>query len=330
MSDEQSGLFFTTTTDSKNREYLSAGDNATITGVGKETSDCSIVSLETSKDGSSIKVSIAMQGDDFLPGESAQMTATRKSESYDYLVPVTAVWQENNKAYVLLLETENTVLGEQYIARKAEVQILDKNSSYAAVSGNSLSADCQIITDSDRTVGNGDVVRMTSKDRTMKKISYRKRIASLAFGLFGAVFLVFACVYHNKTEDFSNIITIQSGEDKFTQSEIASIRQDTASAETFTAWTEQKNQTVRATITNGAATRIFCYSVEIPTPSFRGEKICRKATQGLHPRCILSGAVVWWNRGGRTADPIQRKRAYCARYRKRTTKYNAMSERCKR
>lgn len=161
MSDEQSGLLFTTTTDSKNREYLSVGDNATITGVGKETSDCNIVSLETSEDGSSIKVSISMLGDDFSPGESAQMTVTRKSESYDYLVPVTAVWQENNKAYVLLLETENTVLGEQYIARKAEVEILDKNSSYAAVSGNSLSTDCKIITDSDRTVGNGDVVRMT-------------------------------------------------------------------------------------------------------------------------------------------------------------------------
>ena len=161
MSDEQSGLLFTTTTDSKNREYLSVGDNAMITGVGKETSDCNIVSLETSEDGSSIKVSISMQGDDFSPGESAQMTVTRKSESYDYLVPVTAVWQENNKAYVLLLETENTVLGEQYIARKAEVEILDKNSSYAAVSGNSLSTDCKIITDSDRTVGNGDVVRMT-------------------------------------------------------------------------------------------------------------------------------------------------------------------------
>lgn len=161
MSDEQRGLLFTTTTDSKNREYLSVGDNATITGVGKETSDCNIVSLETSEDGSSIKASISMQGDDFSPGESAQMTVTRKSESYDYLVPVTAVWQENNKAYVLLLETENTVLGEQYIARKAEVEILDKNSSYAAVSGNSLSTDCKIITDSDRTVGNGDVVRMT-------------------------------------------------------------------------------------------------------------------------------------------------------------------------
>ena len=151
----------------------------------------------------------------------------------------------------------------------------------------------------------------------MKKISYRKRIASLAFGLFGAVFLVFACVYHNKTEDFSNIITIQSGEDKFTQSEIASIRRDTASAETFTAWTEQQRG-------------YFVTLWRFPLRPSVGKKSAGKRHRGLHPRCILSGADVWWNRGGRTADPIQRKRAYCARYRKRTTKYNAMSERCKR
>ena len=67
-----------------------------------------------------------------------------------------------------------------------------------------------------------------------------------------------------------------------------------------------------------------------PVPICLGKKSAGKRHRGLHPRCILSGAVVWWNRGGRTADPIQRKRAYCARYRKRTTKYNAMSERCKR
>lgn len=82
----------------------------------------------------------------------------------------------------------------------------------------------------------------------MKKISYGKGIASLAFGLFGAVFFALACVYHNKTEDFSNIITIQSAEGSFTRSEIESIRQDTASADTFTAWTERKNQVVKAVI----------------------------------------------------------------------------------
>ena len=160
----------------------------------------------------------------------------------------------------------------------------------------------------------------------MKKISYGKGIASLAFGLFGAVFLVFAYVYHNKTEDFSNIITIQSGEDKFTQSEISSIRQDTASAETFTAWTERKNQVVKAVInerSSNADILLLCGDSHSVLPW--GKNLPESDTEG----CIL-GAVVWWNRGGRTADPIQRKRAYCARYRKRTTKYNAMSERCKR
>lgn len=82
----------------------------------------------------------------------------------------------------------------------------------------------------------------------MKKISYGKRIASLVFGSVGVIFFALACVYHNKTEDFSNIITIQSAEGSFTRSEIESIRQDIASADTFTAWTEQKNQTVRAAI----------------------------------------------------------------------------------
>lgn len=43
MSDEQSGLFYYDNGQQK-QEYLSVGDNATITGVGKETSDCSIVS----------------------------------------------------------------------------------------------------------------------------------------------------------------------------------------------------------------------------------------------------------------------------------------------
>lgn len=161
----------------------------------------------------------------------------------------------------------------------------------------------------------------------MKKISYRKRIASLAFGLFGAVFLVFACVYHNKTEDFSNIITIQSGEDKFTQSEIASIRQDTASVETFTAWTEQKNQTVRATInerSSNADILLLCGDSHSVLPW--GKNLPESDTEG----CILGASLAEQLFGGRTADPIQRKRAYCARYRKRTTKYNAMSERCKR
>ena len=132
----------------------------------------------------------------------------------------------------------------------------------------------------------------------MKKISYRKRIASLAFGLFGAVFLVFACVYHNKTEDFSNIITIQSGEDKFTQSEIASIRQDTA----FTAWTEQKNQTVRATInerSSNADILLLCGDSNSVLPW--GKNLPESDTEG----CILGASLAEQLFGGTEVEGQQ-------------------------
>lgn len=136
----------------------------------------------------------------------------------------------------------------------------------------------------------------------MKKISYGKGIASLAFGLFGAVFLVFAYVYHNKTEDFSNIITIQSGEDKFTQSEIESIRQDTASAETFTAWTERKNQVVKAVInerSSNADILLLCGDSHSVLPW--GKNLPESDTEG----CILGASLAEQLFGGTEVEGQQ-------------------------
>ena len=114
--------------------------------------------------------------------------------------------------------------------------------------------------------------------------------------------MVFACVYHNKTEDFSNIITIQSGEDKFTKSEIASIRQDTASAETFTAWTEQKNQTVRATInerSSNADILLLCGDSHSVLPW--GKNLPESDTEG----CILGASLAEQLFGGTEVEGQQ-------------------------
>ena len=160
MSDEKSGLLYTAIVDSSNLKYLSVSDEADISGTGKKEEGCTISSIETLEGGKSVKVTVSLTGDDFSLGESAAMTVTRKSEQFDYIIPVTAIYEENNKAYIYLLDTENSILGEQYIARKAEVEILDKNTSYAAVSSSLLNADSQVITESDRNVGAGDIVRL--------------------------------------------------------------------------------------------------------------------------------------------------------------------------
>ncbi|MDQ9827040.1 hypothetical protein RFZ44_27610, partial [Acinetobacter sp. 163] len=94
----------------------------------------------------------SMQENIFFPGESAEMIVKQESERYTYTIPTTALLQENNKTYVLVLDIEDTVLGQQYTARKMEVTVEDKNNGYAAISANGISADMQIITDSDRSV----------------------------------------------------------------------------------------------------------------------------------------------------------------------------------
>ena len=101
----------------------------------------------------------------------------------------------------------------------------------------------------------------------MKKISYRKRIASLAFGLFGAVFLVFA-----------------------------------ASAETFTAWTEQKNQTVRATInerSSNADILLLCGDSHSVLPW--GKNLPESDTEG----CILGASLAEQLFGGTEVEGQQ-------------------------
>lgn len=160
MSDSSEGLKFTAQIEKENADYVAVGDTVTIQGVGKTTEECQITSITADESGENLTVTANLESEAFSLGESAQMTVKRESEEYPYTIPVTALVQENNKMYVLLLDTEDTVLGEQYVARKAEVEVPDKNTSYAALESNSLDSDSKIIVDSDRYVEAGDRVRL--------------------------------------------------------------------------------------------------------------------------------------------------------------------------
>ena len=160
LSDEQEGLLFTASVDKQFREYLSAGVTAELSGSGRLKEECTISAIETAEDGQTVRIMAELSGDTFTPGESAAITVSGKSDSYDSVVPATAIREENQKKYVLLLDTESTILGEQYVARKVEVEVLDKNGTYAAVSSGALSGGSQIIVDANRNVGAGDIVRL--------------------------------------------------------------------------------------------------------------------------------------------------------------------------
>ena len=93
-------------------------------------------------------------------GDGARITVKKQSKLYGTAVPRSAVHTEQGNHYVYVIEERETVIGTQFFTRKVQIQILDKNSSYAAVQEGSLGAEERVVTAAERYIQAGDRVRL--------------------------------------------------------------------------------------------------------------------------------------------------------------------------
>lgn len=78
---------------------------------------------------------------------------------YETLVPLSALREEQNAAYVLAAEVRAGILGDQYTAIKVPVTVLDQDEDYAAVEG-AIGVDTLIVSESNKYVEAGDRIRL--------------------------------------------------------------------------------------------------------------------------------------------------------------------------
>lgn len=90
---------------------------------------------------------------------AATVTATVQSGRQDLVVPASALHQDNNGTYVLIVEEKNTVLGLQNVLQRIAVTVLESGDSDVAISG-ALDHETQIVVSSSKTVRAGDKVRI--------------------------------------------------------------------------------------------------------------------------------------------------------------------------
>lgn len=160
MTDEKAGLRFEGQLSLEDAKYVSPGDDVTLSASGKEKKDLTVTSLEPDESKEFMLAIVLLPAEPFSLGETATMKVVQESSNYSCTVPLSALRQENNKYYVLVAETRDTVLGEQLTAVKEEVKVLEKNEKDAALESGSLKEDTQIISDTDRYVEAGDRVRL--------------------------------------------------------------------------------------------------------------------------------------------------------------------------
>ena len=87
-----------------------------------------------------------------------------------------------------------------------------------------------------------------------KTVKFKFRTGSVIFFLLAAVFFTGAFIYQDKVSDFSDMITLEEGENGFSQSQIEEIRKDEENTVTFTAWSEMKDQPITAEINSRSET----------------------------------------------------------------------------
>lgn len=98
-------------------------------------------------------------GKDVTPGQMLALSITCSSQSYDCVVPSSAIMEDKDGKFVLLMQSKSTPLGNRYYATRANVTVLASDEINSAVQGDVTPSDF-IITTSENPLKSGDQVRM--------------------------------------------------------------------------------------------------------------------------------------------------------------------------
>ena len=83
----------------------------------------------------------------------------QRSSNYDVVIPSSAIRQDSNGSFVLMVTSKNTPLGNRYTAKRVDVNVLASDDKNSAVSGGLSNWD-YVITSSNAPVEPGSKVRL--------------------------------------------------------------------------------------------------------------------------------------------------------------------------
>lgn len=92
-------------------------------------------------------------------GQSLELSVGQQSASYDTVIPNSAIHEDNDGKFVLIVNAKPSPLGNRYIAQRVKIEVLAQDDINAAVTGELQGGDF-IITTSTKPLSDGMQVRM--------------------------------------------------------------------------------------------------------------------------------------------------------------------------
>lgn len=122
---------------------------------------CSILEVRENENGAFEAVVAPFESKSRLSeGETGVMELMAESGWYECCVPLSAVYSDLEKNYVLLVRETETIFGTELSAVRRNVVVTDQNESFAALKDGTLNAQDTFIVYANRTPQSGDKVRL--------------------------------------------------------------------------------------------------------------------------------------------------------------------------
>lgn len=152
-------LSFSVTNEQARR--LHTGDTATVSNYywgSQIVATLSTIKIDPKNPQTNKLLTFDLSGD-VNAGAELTISVGEKSANYDTVIPNSAIRSDSNGSFVFIIEAKNSPLGNRYIARRVDVEVLASDDVNSAVTGGLNNGD-YVITTSNAPIKNGDMVRM--------------------------------------------------------------------------------------------------------------------------------------------------------------------------
>lgn len=109
-------------------------------------------------------ITAKLEGEVYADGMEGNYNIDKESDiRYDWVVPITAIREDQKGVYCLIARKKNTILGEEYAAERLNLTKKAKDAEQMAVEG-AFTNDTELITGSSKEISEGDRFRVEKKN----------------------------------------------------------------------------------------------------------------------------------------------------------------------
>ena len=145
-------------------KLVKRGDNATVLNMWDDDIKVILANIKTDPQNPNAGKTLVfnVSGSNIQNGTSLSISVGERKANYDYIVPTSAIREDSDGKFVLIIQEKPSPVGNRYIAKKEEVQVLAQNETQSAISAG-FDSYANVITTASKAVEKGDYVRLAQQ-----------------------------------------------------------------------------------------------------------------------------------------------------------------------